>query len=201
MAENLINKVVYGNRVLIDLTSDTVTAQDVINSKKFHAADGSIKTGTCDYDVDSSAATATQSEVLSGKTFAKGGSVLTGSMSNIGSQNASITSKSQEVTIQQGYHDGSGKVRIDTTEQAKIISGNIRNGVSILGTVGTYTGSELIKATTIEANAYTTAQTILPSDKGDYDYFTQVVVNAIAYVETQNAAGGYTATIGTVAPA
>lgn len=201
MAENLINKVVYGSRVLIDLTSDTITADDVINSKTFHAPNGAVQTGTCTYDVDSSSATAAQAEVLSGKTFAKGGSVLTGSMPNIGAQDASITVKAQEVALSQGYHDGSGKVSIASVEQAKIVAGNIRSGVSILGVVGTYTGSELIKATTLTADAYTTAQTILPSDKGDYDYFTQVQINAISYVETQNAAGGYTATIGTVAPA
>ena len=47
---------------------------------------------------------------------------------------------------------------------------------------------------------YTTAKTYLPSGDGEYDYYTQVTVNAIAYTETDNAAGGKTVTIGTVAP-
>lgn len=41
-----INKVIYGNTTLIDLTSDTVTASDVSNGITFHLADGSIDTGT-----------------------------------------------------------------------------------------------------------------------------------------------------------
>lgn len=199
MADNVISKVVYGGRTLIDLTSDTVTESDVINSKKFHKADGTIATGTCAYDVDSSEATAAQSEVLSGKTFAKGGSVLTGSMPNKGKQTGTITTKAQSVTIQQGYHDGSGSVSIDSTEQAKIIAGNIRNGVEILGIEGTYTGSELIKATTGSATPSVSSQTVLPSDSGDYDYFTQFTVAAIPYTETENPSGGYTATIAGVA--
>lgn len=195
MADNVISKVVYGGRTLIDLTADTVTEADVINAKKFHKADGTIGTGTCEYDVDSSGATAAQSEVLSGKTFAKGGQVLTGSMPNKGKQTGTITAKAQSVAIQQGYHDGSGSVAIDATEQAKIIAGNIKNGVQLLGVTGTYTGSELIKATTGSATPAVASQTILPSDAGDYDYFTQFTVGAIPYTETVNPSGGYTATI------
>lgn len=195
MADNVISKVVYGNRTLIDLTADTVTESDVINSKKFHKANGTIGTGTCQYDVDSSSATAAQAEVLSGKTFAKGGQILTGSMPNKGKQTGTITAKAQSVAIQQGYHDGSGSVAIDATEQAKIIAGNIKNGVQLLGVTGTYTGSELIKATAGSATPAVASQTILPSDAGDYDYFTQFTVAAIPYVETVNPSGGYTATI------
>ena len=40
------------------------------------------------------------------------------------------------MTIQQGYHSGSGKVKIATAEQNKIIAGNIRSGVTILGQAG-----------------------------------------------------------------
>lgn len=205
MANQYTNKVVYGNQVIIDLTDATITgsaeANKILKDYTAYGADGSKVTGTCEFDVDSSGATATQAEVLTGKTFAKGGSVLTGTMPNRGAQNSTITTKAQQVSIQQGYHDGSGKVQIDATEQAKIVGGNIKNGVQILGTTGTYTGSELIKATTLSATPYTTAQTILPSSKGDYDYFTQVTISAIAYTETDNVAGGKTVTIGTVAPA
>lgn len=199
MADNVISKVVYGNRTLIDLTGDTVTESDVLNSKKFHKADGTIATGTSTFDVDSSDATAVQSEVLTGKTFAKGGSVLTGSMPNRGKQTGTITTKDQTIPIQQGYHDGSGGVGIDATEKSKIKPENIKNGVSILGQVGTYTGSELIKATTGSATPAVSSQTILPSDAGDYDYFTQFTVAAIPYTETVNPSGGYTATIAGVA--
>ena len=41
-----INKVQYGNTVLIDLTSDTVNVSDVVSGVTFHLRDGSIGTGT-----------------------------------------------------------------------------------------------------------------------------------------------------------
>ena len=41
------------------------------------------------------------------------------------------------MTINAGYHNGSGKVSISSTEQAKIIASNIKKGVSILGVTGT----------------------------------------------------------------
>lgn len=206
MATNqYVNKVVYGNETIIDLTDATITgsaeANKILSAYTAYAADGSKVTGTCDFTVNASGATATQAEVLATKTFAKGNQVLTGTMANIGKQTATISTKAQSVTITQGYHDGSGTVSIVGTEQNKIIAGNIKNGVSILGVTGTYTGSELIKATTLSATPYTTAQTVLPSDKGDYDYFTEVQIAAIAYTETDNAQGGKTVTIGTVASA
>lgn len=39
------NKVVYGDETLIDLTSDTVTEDDVLDGVTFHSADGTVKTG------------------------------------------------------------------------------------------------------------------------------------------------------------
>ena len=50
-----------------------------------------------------------------------------------------------EYTVPQGYHDGSGKVSIDATEQAKLIATNIREGVTILGVEGAMSGSEDMK--------------------------------------------------------
>ena len=41
-----VNKVVYGNTTLVDLTSDTVTAADVASGKTFHLANGVQATGT-----------------------------------------------------------------------------------------------------------------------------------------------------------
>ena len=201
MANEYVNKVVYGTQTLIDLTADDVTAADVLTGKKFHLPSGAEGTGTCAYDADTSDATATAAEILATKTAYKNGSKLIGTMANRGSVTGTISTKAQQYTIQQGYHDGTGKVSIDSTEQAKIVEGNIKNGVQILGVTGTYTGSELIKATTKSVTPYTTAKTYLPSDDGDYDYYTQVIVSAIAYTEVDNAAGGKTVTIGTVAPA
>ena len=41
-----INKVVYGNQTLMDLTSDTVTEQDVAQGVTFHDASGELRTGS-----------------------------------------------------------------------------------------------------------------------------------------------------------
>ena len=195
-----VNKVIYGNQTLIDLTDATITganeADKILNGYTAYGADGTKVTGTSTFDVDSSVATATQSEVLATKTFAKGGQILTGTMPNIGKQTGAITAKAQSVTIQQGYHDGSGSVQISSTEQAKIIAGNIRNGVQILGVTGNYAG-EAVPTQAKSATPYTTAQTILP-DAG-YN-LSQVNVAAIYYNESSNSAGGLTVTIGTVAP-
>lgn len=40
------NKVVYGNKTLIDLTGDTVTEDTLISGSTAHKADGTIITGT-----------------------------------------------------------------------------------------------------------------------------------------------------------
>lgn len=194
------NKVIYGGQTLIDLTQDDVTRADVLSGKKFHLPSGEPTTGTCTYDADTSDATAVAAEILSGKTAYKNGSALTGTMPNRGSVTGTISTLDGEYTIQQGYHDGSGKVSIDSTEQAKLIATNIREGVTILGVTGTMSGSEGVLATQANVTPYTTAQTITPADLGNFNSITQINVAAIAYTETDNSAGGVTVTIGTVDP-
>lgn len=193
MANQYVNKVIYGGQTLIDLTGDTVTASDILTGKKAHDKSGAQITGTCSYDADTSDANATAAEILSTKTAYVAGSKITGSMPNRGAVTGTITTKAQQYTIQNGYHDGSGKVSISSTEQAKIIATNIRQGVTILGVEGTMSGSEDVHAQTKTVTPATTAQTVTP-DTG-YNYLTQVTVNAIPYVETDNASGGITVTI------
>lgn len=195
------NKVIYGGQTLMDLTGDDVQASDVASGKKFHLPSGAQGTGTNTFDADTSDATANASEVLYPKTAYKNGEKITGTMPNNGAVDGKITTKTGTYTVPQGYHDGSGTVGIDATEQAKLIPANVREGVTVLGVEGTMSGSEDVKATTVNVTPYTTSQTIIPADKGDYNSITQVVVAAIAYTETDNAAGGKTVTIGTVAPA
>lgn len=193
MASNqYINKVVYGGNTLIDLTGDDVAASDVLSGKKFHLPSGEPGTGTCPYDADTSDATAVAAEILATKTAYKNGSKLTGTMPNNGAVSGTISTKAGEYTVPQGYHDGSGKVSIDATEQAKIIASNIKSGVEILGVAGSYTG-ESISARAATATPSTTQQTILPGT--GYDYLSQVTVEAIPYTETDNASGGKTVTI------
>lgn len=190
-----VSKVVYGNQALIDLTADTVTAADLASGVTAHGADGEQITGTNDYDSNTSDATATTAEILATKTAYVNGNKLTGTMPNRGAVSGIISTVSGSYAIQNGYHDGSGSVSIDSTEQAKIIAANIKAGVEILGVEGTYAGDG-VQAQAKSATPQTTSQTILP-DSG-YDYLSQVSIAAIPYEETQNAAGGLTVTIGAV---
>lgn len=196
MAENLyINKVVYGGDTLIDLTGDDVMASDVLAGKKFHLPSGAQETGTCEYDADTSDATAVAAEILLNKTAYKNGAKLIGTMPNNGSVAGAIATKEGQYTVPQGYHDGSGKVSIDATEQAKIVASNIRQGVSILGVTGTMSGSEDVKAQARTVTPATTQQVVTPDSAQGYNYLSQVTVAAIPYTETDNAAGGKTITI------
>lgn len=187
-----INKIIYGGNTLIDLTGDNAMASDILYGKKAHNRTGNQITGSCTYDSDTSDATATTSEILSGSTAYVGGSKLTGIMINNGSVTGTISTKAGQYTIPVGYHDGGGKVGISTTEQNKIIASNIKSGVVILGVTGTYSG-EGATAEAITVTPATTQQVITPST--GYDYISQVTVNAIPYVESSNTYGT-TVTIG-----
>ena len=197
MANNpYVNKVIYGNDVVLDLTSDDVARADVLSGKYFHLPTGERTTGTCTYDADTSDGTASAADILYGETAYVDGSQVTGSMPNRGAVTGTISDIASPYQIQNGYHDGSGTVGIDSTEAAKIIAGNIKDGVSILGVTGTYTG-EGVPTEQCNVTPYTTAQTLLPTS--GYN-ISQVNVAAIAYTETDNQYGGKTVTIGTVAP-
>lgn len=187
------NKVVFGGDVLIDLTADTITPADLASGVTAHDKSGAVITGTNTYDSDTSDDTAAVAEILSGKTAHARGSLLTGTMTNNGAVAGYISTKSEQYTVPQGFHDGSGKVSIASTEAAKIIPTNIKSGIQILGVTGSYSG-EAVNAQAKSATPSRSVQTILP-DAG-YDYISQVTIAAIPYVETDNAAGGVTVTIG-----
>lgn len=192
------NKVIFGNTVIMDLTGDTVTPSDILSGKTAHDKSGAQITGECTYDADTSDADAAAGEILNTKTAYVNGSKVTGNMPNRGAVTGSISDKDTPYSIQNGYHDGSGTVGIDSTEAAKLIPGNIKKDMTILGVTGSYEG-EPTSAQTKSVTPYTTSQAVVP-DQG-YDYLAQVNVGAISYTETANAAGGVTVTIGDVAPA
>ena len=193
MATKQVNKVVYGNRTLIDLTSDTVTKDKILSGFTAHDKSGAIITGNCDFDVSSTDATVAVAEILDGKTAYARGAKLVGTMPNKGAVNGTITTKAEQFTIPTGFHDGSGKVGIDETEQAKIIEANIKEGVTILGVTGTLAPASGVKAQSKTVTPGTSELSVLP-DEG-YDYLATVTVSAIPTSESDNSAGGITFTI------
>lgn len=88
-------------------------------AKFFDTADGDISAG----------------DVLSGKVGYNSSGSVSGSMTNNGSTSGTISTVAGTVTVPAGYTSG-GTVAIDATEQAKIVAGNIKSGVTILGVAG-----------------------------------------------------------------
>lgn len=196
MPNQYINKVVNGETgdVLIDLTGDTlIQASQLVSGIKAHARSGAVITGTNTNDANTSDANATASQILYGATAYVQGAKVTGTMTNNGAVSGTISTKTQQYTVPAGYHDGSGKVQIASAEQDKIIAGNIKQGVTLLGVTGTYSGEGVnLQSKTVTSSF--TAQTVT-ADAG-YDALSQVTVNAMPYSETDNSAGGKTVTIG-----
>ena len=189
-----INKVIVGDETKLDLTGDTVSPDKLHSGITAHDKTGAPITGTNTFDVDSTDATIAVAEALEDKTFYARGQKMTGTMPNIGKQDGAIATKTQEITISQGYHDGSGKISISPTEQAKIIAGNIKQGINILGVEGSLEPSSDVTAHAKSVTPTFIEQVVLPDD--GYDYLSQVAVAPIPVTETENAAGGVTLKIG-----
>lgn len=97
---------------------------------------------------DTSEADGTAADVLSGKKVYGTSGEITGSMTNNGATGGTISTKAGTYTIPAGYTSG-GSVSISSSEQAKIVAGNIKSGVSILSQAG----SSMVVDTTISTDA------------------------------------------------
>lgn len=186
------SKIVFYGETLMDLTEDTIDAASLLKGKTAHDKSGAPITGTCEYDSNTTDATATAAEILNGKTAYGGKQKITGTMPNKGKVDLKVTDKNK-VSIPAGYHDGSGSAAIDETEAAKLIAGNIKSGVEILGVTGDYAG-ELVNGQKKTVTPAKTQFSVLP-DEG-YDHLTEVVVAAVPIAYADNPAGGQTVTIG-----
>lgn len=107
---------------------------------------------------DDSDATAVVGEVLTGKTFYNNGK-QTGQMANNGDTSGTISTKAGSVNVPAGYTSG-GTVAIASAEQDKIITANIKSGITILGVAG----SGMVVDTTIASDA-AAAGTIISGKK------------------------------------
>ncbi len=88
--------------------------------------------------------TATDSDVLSGKTIGTEVGLVTGTMPNRGAVNQNLTAEGQEYTIPSGYHNGLGKVKA-------VITGLVANVIAMGATVGGIAGSFTSDATATAA--------------------------------------------------
>lgn len=189
------SKVVVNGETIMDLTGDTVSANKLLSGFTAHDKTGAPIEGTCTFDANTSDANAAASEILSGKTAYVKANKVTGTMPNNGGVEGSISDLEVPYTIPQGYHDGSGTVSVESSEAAKLIPENIKEGVTILGVEGSLSGTEGVKAQSKTVTPNFSQQEILPDSPG-YNYLSSVIVSAIPVSEAVNEQGGYTITVG-----
>lgn len=104
------------------LQSKTITPtkrqQSVTSDEGFYGLSDVIVASIPDAYQDVTSVTATAGEVLTGKIFvASDGSVITGTMPNIGTVSKVLSGTTVSYTIPKGYHDGTGTITITLEEK------------------------------------------------------------------------------------
>ena len=136
--------------------AEVATQRDLINQIAT-ALEGKVaNTGT-----DTSDATATAGDILSGKTAYVDGEKITGTIVTQAAQ--TITPGTSNKTIASGrYLTGTQTIKGD----ANLVAGNIKSGVSIFGVSGTYTGDDLDSVITELETKVSTLNTTLDGKAG-----------------------------------
>lgn len=133
--------------------------------------------------VDTSDATATESDALEGKTFYANGEKKTGNIPTVGSR--TFTPMRIDTIISKGrYLAGPQTIKGD----ANLVAGNIKSGVSIFGVAGTYEGGGGSGGSTIDeimqANGYTTESENIVGDQ--IAAFKAMLDDVVAQIEGES---------------
>ncbi len=188
------NKIVVGGVTKLSLENDTVTADKLLSGYTAHDKAGDEIEGTCTFDADTKDADITPGDVVAGKIGYKNGAKVVGDIPVKGGVTLELTERDTPVVIPYGVHDGSGTVGLSAADKTDLIAKNIREGVDILGVMGTMSGTEGVKAQQKTVTPTMAVQNVVPDS--EFTHLSKVVVNAIPVVETPNPAGGTTLTIG-----
>lgn len=123
-----MNGVISGDTLIGIITTDETLTGVLTNPKNIDLSDDTI----------------TPEDLRNGiKAHDSSGAQITGSMVDNGAVIETINTKDEEYTINEGYHNGNGKVSIDSSEQEKIIPGNIKKDINILGVTGILEASDI----------------------------------------------------------
>lgn len=169
-----MNGVISGETLIGTITTDETLTGVLTNPK----------------NIDLSSDTITPSDLKSGvKAHDSTGTQITGSMVDNGAVIETISTKEGQYTIHEGYHNGNGKVSIDSNEQDKIIPENIKKDVSILGITGTLKGGygyTKLGEGEVSVNTSSTAQAEVLSIECGSEAYTK---DRMIYVRIRDKAG------------
>lgn len=182
----LLNKKLWVNGVLVTGTLPNVGAQNatldcggsVVITRGYHNGNGVVTVNTL---ASQTSGTATPGRVLNGKTIWVDGVKITGTMTNVGAQTATLTpakDSTVSVTITQGYHNGNGVISGATlasqTSSANATAAMIRNGYTcwvngrrITGTMADQAAKTITpgaSSQTIKAGVYTAGAIVMVGD-------------------------------------
>lgn len=180
-----------------DTSADTVVEADVKQGITFHKADGNNAVGT-NTDVDVSDTTATMNTVLSGYKFHnKAGNLVVGTIPTVvpeqrssGTVSLTLDTKNMIAYFGSGFLPRSMAVGLGESA-VNIVPENIKKGVYILGTVGTYEGGTTETPRILENNSpsYTASGTAVKWKK--YGTIDDIEISSDGTEITCNFSGNY----------